>query len=396
MTKTLLRLGSAILLAILLINTSCNDGEITLSDDNFIISFKVISGDYEQNFDVIDNQIEGVLPFQVDENNVKLDVLISEKATISPDPASITALTGPIEFIVTAENGDENKYVVAIDGELSPENSMVSFELTTNIFETMVDINEETGAINQRVLPDTDLTSVSSTVVISEKATISPDPESISDFTNPVAFTVTAENGETREYVVTLELMDEDYEAKCEIRNASKWFGGDDREGDANPGGIAPRNVGTGQTVLLQNDTYPTRFSFYLNDAFRGNGTSTENGDLDLDLKLNIRDIDGNILASTITRLTGVFNGGWIDFDLSSLNLFMKKNTPYVFTYYLVDGEELKIYSGSTGNANADSGVCGATGYSGQSRKIDNTTLEDWHVWFDHPWHFNFRFDGKQ
>lgn len=395
MTKKLLRLGKVFLFAVLLVNTSCDEDEIILSDDNFIISFKVSTDEFEQNFDIIDNQIEGILPFQIDENNIRLDVVISEKATISPNPGSITSLNGPINFVVTAENGDENTYLVDIRGELSPENSIESFELKTNLFETLVDINEGEGIIIQKVLPNTDLTAVSSTVTISDKATISPDPTMVSDYTNPVSFTVTAENGETKEYVVTLEIMSEDYTTKCDIMNANKWFGGDDRVVPSNPD-IEPRNVGTGQTLIFQKDTYPTNFGFFLVDAFRGNGTTTENGDLELDLKLNIRDVDGNIISSTTTKLTGVFNGGWIDFDLSSLDIFMKKDTPYIFTYYLVNGEELGISSGSSGNANVDSGICGALGYSGQSKKKENTSLEDWNVWWEHPWHFNFRFQGKQ
>ncbi len=395
MTKKLLRLGKVFLFAVLLVNTSCDEDEIILSDDNFIISFKVSTEEFEQNFDIIDNQIEGILPFQIDENNIRLDVVISEKATISPNPGSITSLNGPINFVVTAENGDENTYLVDIRGELSPENSIESFELKTNLFETLVDINEGEGIIIQKVLPNTDLTAVSSTVTISDKATISPDPTTVSDYTNPVSFTVTAENGEAKEYVVTLEVMSEDYTTKCDIMNANKWFGGDDRVVPSNPD-IEPRNVGTGQTLIFQKDTYPTNFGFFLVDAFRGNGTTTENGDLELDLKLNIRDVDGNIISSTTTKLTGVFNGGWIDFDLSSLHIFMKKDTPYIFTYYLVNGEELGISSGSSGNANVDSGICGALGYSGQSKKKENTSLEDWNVWWEHPWHFNFRFQGKQ
>ncbi|WP_438710498.1 hypothetical protein ACSTS3_16620 [Aquimarina muelleri] len=81
---------------------------------------------------------------------------------------------------------------------------------------------------------------------------------------------------------------------------------------------------------------------------------------------------------------------------MASLNLLLKKNTQYNFTYYLIDGEVLGVSSGSDANLNADSGICGSTGWSGESKKKNNTSLEDWEVWWSHEWHFNFRLEAKQ
>ncbi len=396
MTEKLRALGRVLLLSILIINTSCDkDEEVILSDANLITLFTVTSGDFTENFEVKEDKVEGVLPYRVDAMDLSLTINISDKATITPSPSTITAITAPITFVVTAENGEKKNYIVDIQRELSPENTMVSFGVKTPLFETNAAINNEMGTISQRMLPGTVLTSIETLVAISDRATIAPDPTTIMDYSSPVNFTVTAENGDIKEYVVNLGLMNEDYEAKCDIANASKWFGGDDREGDSNPG-VAPRNVGTGNVIFLDKDTYPTNFGFHVTDAFRGNGTSTERGDLELEFKLNIRDQSGDIIKTTNTKLTGVFKGGWIDFDLSSLNLFLKKDTQYNFTYYLIDGEALGVSTGSDANLNVDTGICGATGFSGESRIRENTFLENWNVWWPHEWHFNFRLEGKQ
>ncbi len=44
-------------------------------------------------------------------------------------------------------------------------------------------------------------------VKLSEKATIKPDPTTVKDWSNPVLFTVTAENGESKKYTVTVKIL---------------------------------------------------------------------------------------------------------------------------------------------------------------------------------------------
>lgn len=396
MTKKLITFGRVCMLSILMINASCDkDEEVVLNAGNFITSVKLTSGDFTKDFEIKDNEVNGVVPYMIDDLDIALAITISDKATVTPDPSTITSIKDPTNFIITAENGEKKNYVVNIKRELSPENEIVSFQIKTDLFKTNVDIDNETGKINQRVLPNTMLTSIETTGVISDRATISPDPKTISDYRNPITFTVTAENGESKEYLVTLELMNEEYAAQCDISNASKWFGGDDREGDLNPGGIGPRNVGTGQVILVAKDTYPTKFGFLLRRPFESRRTNT-NYLGDLEFKLNIRDINGVVIASKNIMINGPFTGGWIDFDLTSLNLLLKKNTQYNFTYYLINGEALGVSSGSDANLNVDSGICGATGFSGTSKERENTSLEDWSVWYSHEWHFNFRIEGKQ
>ncbi len=292
-------------------------------------------------------------------------------------------------------SSDDDEIREEIVEELSGENSIISFEIAAGVLKVNADINEAGNSINQRLLPDTDLTSLDTKVVISENASISPNPETINDYTKPVTFTVTAENGNTKEYIVTFGIMDENYAAQCDVNDASKWFGGDDRESPDNPL-IEPRNVGTGQTIRLVKDLYPTSFGVYFRGGFRFSSIGRLYKE-DVELKLNIRNADGSILASTTTLVEGSFEGGWVDFDLSSLNLLLKNNTDYYFTWYLIDGESLAVTTGSTGNTEQIiDGIHNGPGYSGQSRKKDGTSLEDWDTWFEHSWYFNFRIEGKQ
>ena len=54
------------------------------------------------------------------------------------------------------------------------------------------------------VPPDTDVTRIVPTIEISQDATILPSMGSSQDFTNPVTYTVTAQNGATQKYIVTI------------------------------------------------------------------------------------------------------------------------------------------------------------------------------------------------
>ncbi len=100
-----------------------------------------------------------------------------------------------------------------VDPELSNENQIVSFEIGEQIGNAQINGLDRT--INIEVLPDTDLSDLSCTIVVSENAIISPDPSlSNFDFYNTVTFTVTAENGTTSVWNVivlikpTLEFVD--------------------------------------------------------------------------------------------------------------------------------------------------------------------------------------------
>ena len=44
-------------------------------------------------------------------------------------------------------------------------------------------------------------------VELSAKATIKPDPKTVKDWSNPVSFTVTAENGNTKKYTVEVKIL---------------------------------------------------------------------------------------------------------------------------------------------------------------------------------------------
>lgn len=65
-------------------------------------------------------------------------------------------------------------------------------------------VNEQTKQINIEVPAGTDVKSLTPTIIVSDKATVTPASGTQVDFTNPVVYTVKAEDGSTAAYVVTV------------------------------------------------------------------------------------------------------------------------------------------------------------------------------------------------
>lgn len=379
---------------ILLSILSCSTEEKPLSTENTILSFAIIKGSISKEFNILENSIIGKVNSDFELDQINLAVSIPEGATISPNPNTITSISGPLTFIVTAENGDKRTYDVSIKRELSIENSLLELSINTPYFSTSPKIDEQNNSITQRLPEFTDLKNLSINVKYSKYASISPDPSTIKDYSSPVNFTVKSESGKDRTYKVTFEHMTINRFESCSEMNATKWFGGDNR---TNVPDILPydRNVGTGQAIVLNKDLTPTTFSIHLSDGFIYSETGQQYNKV-VTLKLIIIDEEGKKLATTTTDVIGTFNGGFIPFDLEKQNLFLEANKTYIFYWYLVNGESLGITAGSSGNTKDGTGFCFNSGYSGESKISKNSSLEDLSSWYKHGWHFNIELKGKE
>ena len=376
-----------------LILSNCT--EVPLSNENKILSFTLTRGGFSKSFEIIENSIIGTVDSTIDLNGLSLNIPVSKGATISPDPSKITTITGDFSFTVTAENGDIQLYNISIKRLLSTENSILGLTINAGSLLINPQINTQNYTISQRVPSFLDLTNLNVSVRYSDRATISPDPNNVKDYSSPVKYTVTSETGDKKEYIVTLTSMLENFSESCmTTMNANKWFGGDNR---TNAPDILPndRVVGTGQAVKFSTDVNPLRFTVLMDSGFKYFNSQT-NYNQNVQLKLNIRETNGKIIASTNTTVLDTFNGGAIAFNIESLHLLFKKETTYIFQWYLVDGIALGVNTGSYGNTNSGTGFCFSGGYSGEASRSKGTSLEDSTVWYSHPWNFNIEISGKK
>jgi outer membrane biosynthesis protein TonB len=75
----------------------------------------------------------------------------------------------------------------------------------SNLTPAVTGVVEETNhAISLTVPFGTDVKAIVPTISISEKASISPDNNTAQNFTNPITYTITAEDGSTQNYIVTV------------------------------------------------------------------------------------------------------------------------------------------------------------------------------------------------
>ncbi|WP_452602881.1 DUF5018 domain-containing protein [Pontimicrobium sp. MEBiC06410] len=89
------------------------------------------------------------------------------------------------------------------EAKLSSENKVISFTIKPNDINYAGVINEQNKTIEIETVGLEVNSNIVPQIVFSAKATISPDPTSIQDFSQPVIYTVTAENGDEAVYTVT-------------------------------------------------------------------------------------------------------------------------------------------------------------------------------------------------
>jgi cytoskeletal protein RodZ len=86
----------------------------------------------------------------------------------------------------------------------SSQKVITSFSFAALSPKVTVSINSPTNTIMATVPKGTNVTTLTPTIVVSDLATVSPASGKVQDFTNPVTYTVTAQDGSTQAYTVTV------------------------------------------------------------------------------------------------------------------------------------------------------------------------------------------------
>ena len=178
-------------------------------DERSILEFRVDSvyGTVDE-----DNKIVRLdFPAGMDVTHLTPTIIISNYATIEPASGVAQDFTNPVYYTVTAMSGATAQYMVeAVVHDADNEKNILSFRF---------DALDDSGVIDQIartisfVLPaETDVTQLVPTIEVSEGATVEPASGVAQDFTNPVTYTVTAHNGTTAVYTVTVVLDGGDVE----------------------------------------------------------------------------------------------------------------------------------------------------------------------------------------
>lgn len=129
-------------------------------------------------------------------------ITVSSKAKINPLSGVTQNFTNPILYTVTAEDGSMKTYTVTVVKDQAVEKAITAFSFSS--LGVIGTINESNKTISITVPFGTNLTSLVPTITVSNMATITPLSGLAQNFTNPVLYTVKAEDGSTQNYTVTV------------------------------------------------------------------------------------------------------------------------------------------------------------------------------------------------
>ena len=144
-------------------------------------------------------------PEGTDVSHLTPTIVVSTYATVTPASGVPQDFTEPVRYTLTAFNGTTAQYMVeAFVHNADNEKSILSFVIDGR----EGDINEIAKTVQVYMPEGTDVTQLVPTIEVSEGATVSPASGEAQDFSNPVAYTVTASNGTTAVYTVTVFVED--------------------------------------------------------------------------------------------------------------------------------------------------------------------------------------------
>lgn len=176
---------------------------IVNSSDNKITSFSITPN--ETTFSGVINESNKTITIEtigLELNSTLIpEIDFSQNATISPSSSSEQDFSQNIEYIVTAQNGEQATYAVITNNTpLSDEKKILSFQLNidSEIFDGIIDHSALTIDIDTYKNP----TNISPTILISDGAIISPNSSEPQNFTNDIQYTVTAANQSSNIYTV--------------------------------------------------------------------------------------------------------------------------------------------------------------------------------------------------
>ena len=183
----------------------------TLSTEANILSYSINSVNGTINSG--DHTIALTLPYGTNVTSLVATFTLSPAATakvgttVQESGVTSNDFTNPVVYTVTAEDGTttQNWTVTVTVAAPSSEKDILTFNIPSQISST-VDAVNATVAV---VMPlGTNLASLTPTITVSQYATISPASGVAQDFTNPVTYTVTAQDNSTKVWTVTVTVQD--------------------------------------------------------------------------------------------------------------------------------------------------------------------------------------------
>jgi hypothetical protein len=143
------------------------------------------------------------VPYGTDVSSMTAKV-IHTGASIDPNPTEARSYAAPVTYTVTAADGSTREYTVTVQAASNTAREITAFSITSPVNAVGI-INEGTHTIGVTVPYGTNVGAMTATV-IHTGASIDPNPTEARSYASPVTYTVTAANGSTQDYTVTVQV----------------------------------------------------------------------------------------------------------------------------------------------------------------------------------------------
>lgn len=155
-----------------------------------------------------DRTITVTVPYRTDLSKLVPVIAIPDNTEVSVKSGKVPDFSEPVEYIVTAQDGTTKKYTVIVKRALSSENRITVFAFRTLDPVIKAEVDQEQETVELAVPYGTDRSKLIASFKVSPEAVIKVEGveqfsgETEQDFTNPVKYIVTAQDGTSREYTV--------------------------------------------------------------------------------------------------------------------------------------------------------------------------------------------------
>ena len=172
------------------------------SNETDILTFVFAEQTGDATIDSDNHTVDIEVAYTTDLTSLTPTITVSENTTIDPLSGVARDFSSSVTYTVTAEDGTTQDWTVAVTEAPSNETDILTFVLTEQTGDAT--INNSNHTIDVEVAYTTDLTSLIPTITVSENATIDPLSGVERDFSSSVTYTVTAEDGTTQDWTVTV------------------------------------------------------------------------------------------------------------------------------------------------------------------------------------------------
>ncbi|MDO6811318.1 Ig-like domain-containing protein, partial [Zobellia galactanivorans] len=310
---------------------------------NSVLAFE-LPGQNSSNIDEDTHTVTVNVPDGTDLNVAPSVMVVSPDATVDPAINAVQDFSGSVVYTVTAQNGTDQEWTVNVTVSQSTEsdqNAITGFALPV---QNSVAINDVNHTITVNVPNGTDLNVVPSQLDISTGANIEPGPASQQDFSQPVNYTVTAENGNPQVWTVNVDVaanqppVANDDRAAVELGETVRINVIDNDSDVDNPNsdlvisgvlGVQPINAGSftieGQEIVFTSSgdyTGDATFGYTINDGNVGN-------DAFATVTVSILETEVKVTGVSVTPTTATVTAGK-DTDLTATVLPANASNPSV------------------------------------------------------------------